>query len=84
MCAVIGARKAIYANAEGLGPGAFSEPDGGKGQSFTDLDRWALSRLQGTTAAVRERMDEFDCTTAGRSIAELDRGQPGVRTSRAW
>jgi isoleucyl-tRNA synthetase len=34
------------------------------------LDRWALSRLQGTIATVRERMDEFDCTTAGRAIAE--------------
>ncbi len=35
-----------------------------------DLDRWALSRLQSTIATVRERMDEFDCTTAGRAIAE--------------
>ncbi|HKA67300.1 MAG TPA: isoleucine--tRNA ligase, partial [Solirubrobacterales bacterium] len=35
-----------------------------------DLDRWALSRLQATTATVRERMDEFDCTAAGRAIAE--------------
>jgi isoleucyl-tRNA synthetase len=36
-----------------------------------DLDRWALSRLQSTTAFVRERMDEFDCTAAGREIAEF-------------
>ena len=35
-----------------------------------DLDRWALSRLQATVATVRERMDEFDCTAAGRAIAE--------------
>jgi len=34
-----------------------------------DLDRWALSRLQGTIATVREHMDDFDCTTAGRTIA---------------
>ena len=35
-----------------------------------DLDRWALSRLQATTATVRAHMDEFDCTAAGRAIAE--------------
>ena len=35
-----------------------------------DLDRWALSRLQATVSTVRERMDAFDCTAAGRSIAE--------------
>ena len=35
-----------------------------------DLDRWALSRLQGLTATVIDRMDDFDCTTAGRAIAE--------------
>jgi isoleucyl-tRNA synthetase len=37
---------------------------------YEDLDRWAMSRLQATIAAVRERMDEFDCTAAGRAIAE--------------
>ena len=36
-----------------------------------DLDRWALSRLQATIATVRERMDAFDCTAAGRAIAEF-------------
>jgi isoleucyl-tRNA synthetase len=67
----------LYANAENLTPadfppsshlasstGAESELDGG------DLDRWALSKLQSTVATVRERMDEFDCTAAGRAIAE--------------
>jgi isoleucyl-tRNA synthetase len=44
------------------------ELDGG---DLTDLDRWALSRLQATVATVRERMDDFDCTTAGRAIAEF-------------
>ena len=38
---------------------------------LTDLDRWALSRLQATVATVRERMDDFDCTTAGRAIADF-------------
>jgi len=56
----------LYANAEGLGPEAFRVSP----EPATDLDRWALSRLQATTATVRERMDEFDCTTAGRAIAE--------------
>jgi isoleucyl-tRNA synthetase len=70
----------LYANAEGLGPdslrGYFSgdrtddqlrNGDGG----LTELDRWALSRLQATVATVRERMDDFDCTTAGRAIADF-------------
>jgi isoleucyl-tRNA synthetase len=57
----------LYANAEGLAPGDFEgtpEPEG-------DLDRWALSRLQATVTTVRERMDDFDCTTAGRAIADF-------------
>ncbi|MEZ5076222.1 MAG: isoleucine--tRNA ligase [Solirubrobacterales bacterium] len=41
-----------------------------EGASGNDLDRWALSRLQATVATVRERMDDYDCTTAGRAIAE--------------
>jgi isoleucyl-tRNA synthetase len=56
----------LYANAENLGPSDFSDDP----QPAEDLDRWALSRLQATIATVRERMDEFDCTTAGRAIAE--------------
>jgi isoleucyl-tRNA synthetase len=56
----------LYANAENLGPGDF----GRLPEPADDLDRWALSRLQATVATVRERMDEFDCTAAGRAIAE--------------
>jgi isoleucyl-tRNA synthetase len=56
----------LYANAENLEPGDFT----GTPQAANDLDRWALSRLQATTATVRERMDAYDCTTAGRAIAE--------------
>jgi len=56
----------LYANAEGLGPADFA----GDPEPAGDLDRWALSRLQATTANVRARMDEFDCTAAGRAIAE--------------
>jgi len=65
----------LYANAEKLGPGDFnasppeasdSDASGGLG----DLDRWALSRLQATAATVRERMDDYDCTAAGRAVAD--------------
>jgi len=69
----------LYANAENLAPSDFSQPltssfvpdSGTKGEvSESDLDRWALSKLQSTVATVRERMDAFDCTAAGRAIAE--------------
>jgi isoleucyl-tRNA synthetase len=70
----------LYANAEELAPtdfaadpfrGSFSTNDvDNEPRNAEDLDRWALSRLQATVATVRERMDEFDCTTAGRAIAE--------------
>jgi isoleucyl-tRNA synthetase len=69
----------LYANAEDLGPGDFAgdapltfvrnNPTNVKGTA-DDLDRWALSKLQSTVATVREKMDEFDCTAAGRAIAE--------------
>ena len=58
----------LYANAEGLEP---SEPWTSAGlEGADDLDRWALSRLQGTIATVIERMDAYDCTSAGRAIAD--------------
>jgi isoleucyl-tRNA synthetase len=55
----------LYANAENLGPADFGEL-----APVEDLDRWALSKLQSTIVTVRERTDAFDCTTAGRAIAE--------------
>jgi isoleucyl-tRNA synthetase len=36
-----------------------------------DLDHWVLSRLSATTEIVRERLDDFDVTTAGRAIQEF-------------
>ncbi|MBK5219909.1 MAG: isoleucine--tRNA ligase [Thermoleophilia bacterium] len=57
----------LYANAENLGPLDFREAP----EPSNDLDRWALSRLQATVATVRERMDDFDCTSAGKAIAEF-------------
>jgi isoleucyl-tRNA synthetase len=58
----------LYANAEDLGPGDF---EAAVPQPADDLDRWALSRLQATIVTVRERMDGFDCTAAGRAIADF-------------
>ena len=62
----------LYANAEDLGPADFAATSLRRiaRAQTDDLDRWALSRLQATIATVRERMDEFDCTAAGRAIAE--------------
>jgi isoleucyl-tRNA synthetase len=56
----------LYANAEGLSPGDFAAAP----EASNDLDRWALSRLQATVVTVRERMDSYDCTAAGRAIAD--------------
>ncbi len=56
----------LYANAEELGPSDFT----GAPEPTDDLDRWALSHLQATVETVRERMDAFDCTAAGRAIAK--------------
>jgi isoleucyl-tRNA synthetase len=66
----------LYANAENLGPedfrgSFFASEDQKEPRDLNDLDRWALSRLQATVATVRERMDDFDCTTAGHVIAEF-------------
>jgi isoleucyl-tRNA synthetase len=67
----------LYANANGIAPQD-------TGAAPAELDRWALSRLQATTHVVRERMDEFDATGAGREIAALveDLSNWYVRRSR--
>jgi isoleucyl-tRNA synthetase len=70
----------LYANAEGVAageaPGPPAEPAG--------LDSWALSRLQATIAAARERLDAYDCTMAGREVAAFvdDLSNWYVRLSR--
>jgi len=89
----------LYANAEELGPADFHDPslmshllsDSGKKYDIKgegDLDRWALSRLQATVATVRERMDAFDCTAAGRAIAafveELSNWYVRLSRRRFW
>ena len=85
----------LYANAEGLGPSTFtSEPGGSQAPASADcgraadLDRWALSRLQGVIREVSERMDAYDCTTAGRAIAayveELSNWYVRLSRRRFW
>jgi isoleucyl-tRNA synthetase len=51
---------ALYARANDI-----ADPSAG-GES--ELDRWALSRLAATVATVRDRLDDFDATNAGRAI----------------
>jgi isoleucyl-tRNA synthetase len=93
----------LYANAEGLGPADFADPQTltlhfpayiagkdnvGEGDVATDLDRWALSRLQATVESVREHMDGFDCTAAGKEIAafveELSNWYVRLSRRRFW
>lgn len=58
----------LYANAEGWERHEFEGPE--NWNVVDDLDRWALARLQRTVATVRERMEAYDCTAAGRAIAD--------------
>ncbi|MDP9188457.1 MAG: isoleucine--tRNA ligase, partial [Actinomycetota bacterium] len=79
----------LYANTEGLGAGDFAQSrDDHQSSDLTELDRWALSRLQATVATARERMDAFDCTTAGRAIAayveELSNWYVRLNRRRFW
>jgi isoleucyl-tRNA synthetase len=57
----------LYANAEGLTLDDFQGEE--DPAALTDLDRWALSRLQATVEEVAERLERFDATQAGRAIA---------------
>ena len=75
----------LYANAEGLeaadsGPAVNTATD--------DLDLWALSRLQGLIRTVTEQMDDFDCTSAGQTIAayvdELSNWYVRLSRRRFW
>jgi isoleucyl-tRNA synthetase len=55
-----------------------------RGKPATDLDRWAISRLNATMADVRDRMEAFDATRAGHAVAALvdDLSNWYVRRSR--
>ena len=65
----------LYANVNDVAP---------REEGLTELDRWALSRLHGTTEAVIERMEDYDTTAAGRAVAQLvdDLSNWYVRRSR--
>jgi isoleucyl-tRNA synthetase len=52
----------LYANANGVEP--TDTPIKG------DLDVWAISRLRATVDTVRERLDAYDATSAGRAIQD--------------
>jgi isoleucyl-tRNA synthetase len=71
----------LYANAEGFDPEANDAPPA---SSRPILDRWILSRLAGTVRDVREAMDGYDVTAAGRTIEALvdDLSNWYVRRSR--
>jgi isoleucyl-tRNA synthetase len=56
----------LYANAAGTDTPALDDVDRAE---LTDLDRWALSRLQATTELVVDRLDDYDTTLAGRALA---------------
>jgi isoleucyl-tRNA synthetase len=74
----------LFANAEGLEPADLPETP----EAATELDRWALSRLQGTVRTVIERMEDFDCTTGGGAIAayvdELSNWYVRLNRRRFW
>ena len=52
----------LYANANAVGHPHADPSD------LSDLDRWALSRLQETVQIVGERLENFDATGGGRAI----------------
>jgi isoleucyl-tRNA synthetase len=69
----------LYANA--------GEQDGSSARApaeRSEIDRWALARLQSTIALVTERLDDYDATAAGRAIDTLldDLSNWYVRSSR--
>ncbi|MDQ3645252.1 MAG: isoleucine--tRNA ligase [Actinomycetota bacterium] len=68
----------LYANVNDVAPTPL------EGVELTDLDRWALSRLQATNEVAIERLDDYDTTVAGRAIAALveDLSNWYVRRSR--
>jgi isoleucyl-tRNA synthetase len=76
----------LYANAEGIDPADPPRPPtAGEG---TDLDRWALSRLQTTKGLARDFLDAYDSTKAGQAIAafvdELSNWYVRLSRRRFW
>ncbi len=67
----------LYANVNEVARDTAAEP-------ASDLDRWVLSRLGGTVATVRVRLDAYDATRAGHALAAFvdDLSNWYVRRSR--
>jgi isoleucyl-tRNA synthetase len=66
----------IYANIDGFDPGegaGASDPRRGARarEGEAELDRWILSELSITIAAVKERMDAYDCYGATQRLVEF-------------
>jgi isoleucyl-tRNA synthetase len=74
----------LYANAEGIDA---AEPPEVPGDP-SNLDRWALSRLQGTIREVTDGLEAFDSTAAGGAIAgyvdELSNWYVRLSRRRFW
>ncbi len=76
----------LYANAEGLEPSdPASAPAAGEA---SDLDRWAMSRLQTTKRLAADYLDTYDSTRAGQAIAayvdELSNWYVRLSRRRFW
>jgi len=75
----------LYANADGLEP---SDPTAPSPADATDLDRWALSRLQTTKKLASDHLDSYDSTRAGQAIAayvdELSNWYVRLSRRRFW
>jgi isoleucyl-tRNA synthetase len=76
----------LYANAEGLDPSHPASPP--SPEQATDLDRWALSRLQTTKKLAGDHLEEFDSVRAGHAIAayvdELSNWYVRLSRRRFW
>ena len=76
----------LYANAEGLDPSAPAGPP--SPEDATDLDRWALSRLQTTKKLAADNLESFDSVRAGQAIAayvdELSNWYVRLSRRRFW
>jgi isoleucyl-tRNA synthetase len=74
----------LYTNAEGVDPGEPPEVPGDP----SDLDRWALSRLQRTIRQVTSHLEAFDSVASGRAIAayvdELSNWYVRLSRRRFW
>jgi isoleucyl-tRNA synthetase len=80
----------LYANAEGLDALEVPLPpdDTAEQAAGSDLDRWALSRLQTTKGLARDFLDAYDSTRAGQAIAayvdELSNWYVRLSRRRFW